>query len=231
LFLGFDDTWRWRYRNLEEHFDRFWIQAIRVLSRSRVRRVELKVTPKATFRRDEKMTVVVQFPVEALPPSTNQPVRVTLARGPLTNPDGSRGPGSIETTILNLTRMPGVGVQYETTITRTPEGEYRFTLTEPEPQPGMSAPTVTVQVLPPLNELDRVEMNVPDLTAAAAVSNGGFYTLANADKVFDDLKNLQKVPLNQPCSPIELWNQPITYLLILLLLAAEWLLRKRERLL
>jgi hypothetical protein len=74
-------------------------------------------------------------------------------------------------------------------------------------------------------------MNVPDLTAAATLSNGGFYTLANADKVFDDLKNLQKVALNQPCSPIELWNHPATYLLILLLLAAEWLLRKRERLL
>jgi hypothetical protein len=231
LFIGFDDTWRWRFRHLEEHFDRFWIQAIRVLSRSRARRVELKVSPKSTFRRDEKMTVVVQFPVESLPPSPGQPIRVTLARGPLTNPDGSRGPGSILTTILSLTRVPGIGVQYETTLTRTPEGEYRFTLTEPEPQPGMSAPSVTVQVLPPLNELDRVEMNVSDLQAAAAVSNGAFYTLATADNVFDDLKNLQKVPLNQPCSPIELWNHPISYLLILLLLVAEWLLRKRERLL
>jgi hypothetical protein len=231
LFVGFDDTWRWRFRNFEEHFDRFWIQAIRILSRARVRRVELKVSPKATFRRDEKMTVVAQFPVEALPPAQGQPIRVTLARSPLTNPDGSRGAGSIETTILTLTRVPGIGVQYETTIARTPEGEYRFTLTEPEPQPGMSAPSVTVQVLPPLNELDRLEMNVPDLTSAAAVSNGGFYTLATADNVLDDLKNLQKVPLNQPCSPIELWNHPIAYLLILLLLAAEWLLRKRERLL
>lgn len=231
LFLGFDDTWRWRFRNFEEYFDRFWVQVVRILSHSRIRRVELKVLPKTTFRRDEKMTVVVRFPVEAPAPSPKQPVRVTLVRSPLTNGDDSPGLGSTETTILTLARVPGNEVQYETTLPRTPEGEYLFTLTNPEPQPGLSPPSVTVRVLPPLNERDRVEMNTPDLALAANLSNGGFYTLANAEKVFDDLKNLQKVPLNQPCPPIELWNNPAIYLLILLLLTAEWLLRKRERLL
>jgi hypothetical protein len=231
LFLGFDDTWRWRFRNEEEQFDRFWIQAVRVLSRSRIRRVELKVAPKSEFRRDEKMTVVVRFPVEAPAPPSGQPVRVTLARGPLPNADGSPGAGPTEMTTLTLGRIPGPGVQYETVLTRTPEGEYRFTLAEPEPQPGQSAASAVARVLPPLNELDRVELNVPDLTAAASLSNGGFYTLATADKLFDDLKKPERVRLNEPCSPIELWNQPVVYLLLVFLFAAEWLLRKRERLL
>jgi hypothetical protein len=231
LFLGFDDTWRWRYRNDEEHFDRFWVQAVKVLSRSRVRRVELKVVPKTDFRRDEKMTVVVRFPVEAPAPPAGQPVRVGLARGPLPNPDGTPGSGPTESTVLTLARSPGPGVQYETTLTRTPEGEYRFTLTDPEPQPGSSPPSAVARVLPPLSERDRVQLNKPDLASAAAISNGGFYTLANADKLFDELKNLQRVPLNQPCPPVELWNNPLVYLLVMLLLSAEWLLRKRERLL
>ncbi|MBA4186462.1 MAG: hypothetical protein C0467_00445 [Planctomycetaceae bacterium] len=231
LFLGFDDTWRWRYRNDEEHFDRFWVQAVKVLSRSRVRRVELKVVPKVDFRRDEKMTVVVRFPVEAPAPPPGQPVRVGLVRGPLTNPDGTPGTGPTEASTLTLARVPGPGVQYETLVTRTPEGEYRFTLTDPEPQPGVSPPSAVARVLPPLNERDRVQLNKSDLAAAAAVSNGGFYTLATADQVFDDLKNLQRVPLNQPCPPVELWNSPWVFLLIALLLSAEWLLRKRERLL
>ena len=72
---------------------------------------------------------------------------------------------------------------------------------------------------------------MPDLAAAAAFSNGGFYTLATAEKLLDDLKRPERVPLNQPCAPIELWNHPTVYLLVMLLLAAEWLLRKRERLL
>jgi hypothetical protein len=231
LFLGFDDTWRWRFRNDEEYFDRFWVQAVRVLSRSRSRRPEITVVPKADFRRDEKMTVVVRFPVESPAPLAGQPVRVTLTRGPLPNPDGTTGPGATEASTLTLARIPGPGVQYEATLTQTPEGEYRFTLSEPEPQPGSSAPTAVARVLPPLGERDRLRLNKPDLAAAAAISNGEFFTLADAEKFFDHLKDLQRVPLNQPCPPVELWNSPWLYLLLTLLLASEWLLRKRERLL
>jgi von Willebrand factor type A domain/Aerotolerance regulator N-terminal len=231
MFFGFDDTWRWRFRNDEEYFDRFWVQTVRVLAQARVRRVELKVMPKGEFRRDEKMTVLVRFPVEAPAPPAGQPVRVGLVRGPIPNSDGSPGAGSTEASTLTLARVPGDGVQFATTLTHTPEGEYRFTLIDPESPPGISPPTAVARVLPPLNELDRVEMNKPDLMAAANLSSGGFYTLADADKVFDDLKNLQRVPLNQPCPPVELWNSAWVYLLIVLLLAAEWMLRKRERLL
>jgi hypothetical protein len=231
LFFGFDDTWRWRWRNDEDHFDRFWIQTIRVLSRSRVRRIELKVSPKTDFRRDEKMTVIVRFPVEVPAPSEGTPVRVTLDRGPLPNADGTPASGPVERTSLTLARVPGPVVQYETTLTRTPDGEYRFTLSNPEPPAGSSPPTAVARVLPPLGEIDRLELNTADLTAAAALSNGRFYSLATAHEVFADLTNLQRIPLNQPCPPIELWNQPLVYLLILLLLGSEWLLRKRERLL
>ena len=231
LFLGFDDTWRWRYRNDEEHFDRFWVQAIKVLSRSRVRRIELKVMPKVDFRRDEKMSVVVRFPVEAPAPPAGQPVRVGLTRAPLPNADGTPGSGPTESSSLTLARVPGPGVQYETVVTRTPEGEYRFILSDPEPPAGVSPPTAFARVLPPLNERDQVQLNKADLASSAVVSNGEFYTLANANEFFNDLKNLQRVPLNQPCPPVELWNSPWVYLLIALLLSAEWLLRKRERLL
>jgi hypothetical protein len=120
-------------------------------------------------------------------------------------------------------------VQYEATLARAPEGEYRFELVEPE-VPG-TRPWATARVLPPLTEREHTEMNVSDLRAAAADSGGGFYTLATADDVFNDLKNLQRVPLNQPVKPIPLWNHPTVYLLVILLLTAEWLLRKRERLL
>jgi hypothetical protein len=231
LFLGFDDTWRWRFRANEEHFDRFWMQAMRVLSRSRIRRPELRLKENKTeFRRGEKVTVQVRFPIEAPGPSGNTPVRVAFTRTPLPNADGTPGPGTIETGTLVLNRVHGAAVeQFEATMARAPEGEYRFEMTDPE-LPG-TRPSATARVLPPMNEHDRLELNRFDLQSAATISGGGYYTLANADDVFNDLKNLQRVQLNRPCPPVPLWNQPAVYTLIMFLLLAEWLLRKRERLL
>ncbi|MFM8271835.1 MAG: hypothetical protein ACKODX_05815, partial [Gemmata sp.] len=157
------------------------------------------------------------------------PVRVTLTRSPLLKPDGAPGPGATETTTLTLPRAPGPTVLFETTLARAPQGEYRFELTDPEVQG--SKPFATARVLPPMDERERTELNRADLMQAASVSGGGFYTLANATDIFTDLKNLQRVPLNQPCPPVPLWNQPLVYGLLLSLLLAEWLLRKRERLL
>ncbi|VTR94800.1 Uncultured bacterium genome assembly Metasoil_fosmids_resub OS=uncultured bacterium PE=4 SV=1: BatA: VWA_2: VWA_2: DUF1355 [Gemmata massiliana] len=229
LFFGFDDTWRWRFRNDEENFDRFWMQTMRVLSRSRVRRPEVRVEPKTEFRRDEKVTVQVRFPVEAPAPAGSAPVRVTMTRSPVLKDDGTPSPGPTETTTLTLPRTPGPTVLFETTLARAPEGEYRFELADPEVQG--TRPFATARVLPPMNESERTELNRADLSATATISGGKFYTLADATDVFNDLKNLQRVPLNQPCPPVPLWNHPFVYVLLLSLLLGEWLLRKRERLL
>ena len=229
IFMGLDETWRWRWRDDEEQFNKFWMQAVRVLSRSRLGRVELKLDKQAPYRRDERIVVTVRFPDDAPAPPDGTVVRVGVQRGPLPNPDGTPGTGEVEAQVLTLAKVEGSRATYQATVTRTPVGEYKFLLTEPEVS-GIR-PRAEAKVLPPPTERDRLEMNRADLNAAAALSNGGFYTLADADKLLDDLKDLPRVPLNQPCPPTPLWNQPATFGLVLLLLMTEWLLRKRERLL
>lgn len=228
IFLGFDETWRWRWRNDEDQFNRFWLQAVRVLSRSRLGRVELKLDKQTSYRKDERIVVTVRFPDDAPAPPADTPVRVTVQRGPLTLPDGSRGEGEAETQVLALTKVEGTRATFQGALTRTPVGDYVFSLTEPE-VPG-TRPRAEAKVLPPPNERDRVEMNRGDLSAAAELSRGKVYTLATADAVFDELTALARVPLDKPCPPLPLWNQPAVFLMVLALLAAEWLLRKRERL-
>ncbi|MGL6097939.1 MAG: VWA domain-containing protein, partial [Fimbriiglobus sp.] len=89
VFLGFDDTWRWRFRQGEERFNRFWVQAIRLLARSRVTRTEVRTDRQTASRRDEPIRLTVRFPDDAPPPPADQPVRVTVDRTPLKNPDGT----------------------------------------------------------------------------------------------------------------------------------------------
>ncbi len=238
VFLGLDDTWRWRFRDDEESFNRFWIQAVRMLARARLGRIELRTDQQVPYREGDRLVLTARFPDDSPPPADSQAVRVLMQRTPLVGPNGQPGLGDSETIVVTLTRLrtddaerkPEDPRTFQAVLTRTPVGEYRFVLTEPDVEPD-EPPRVRAQVLPPPDERSRVELNKPDLAAAATISNGGFYTLADAERVLADLKNLDPVVLDQPCPPVRLWNQVPVFALWLFVLTAEWLLRKRERLL
>lgn len=227
LFLGFDETWRWRWRSEEEQFNRFWRQAITVLSRNRVRRIELKTDKQTGYRRDEPIKITAQFPDDAPPPGDT--VKVGLERCPLRDASGRTIAGDSETQTLTLVKVRGSRATYETTLTRTPVGEYRFVLTDPVPA-GLK-PKSEARVLPPPGERDRLELNRSDLTRAAVESRGKFYSFPEAENLIDELPEVARLPLNQPCPPMPVWNHAVTFALLLLLLGCEWILRKRERLL
>jgi hypothetical protein len=229
IFLGFDETWRWRFRADEVQFNRFWLQAVRALARTRRGKVELKLEPAGPFRRGDRIGVKVHFPDDAPEPPEGTVVRVRVTHSPLPNADGTSGPGETEAQELVLSRAKTGRGEFEGVLTRTPEGVYRFTLADPDPGPNPAS--AEAKVLPPPAERERVELNRADLAAAAERSHGRFYTLADADELFTDLKDLEPVSLNEPRPPLPLWNHPSVFVLLLAVLAAEWLLRKRDRLL
>jgi hypothetical protein len=66
---------------------------------------------------------------------------------------------------------------------------------------------------------------------AASRSHGAYYPLDRASQVLDDLPNNPRVALDQPCEPLLLWNHPLAFALVFSILVAEWILRKRARLL
>lgn len=219
LFLGFDDTWRWRLRESEPRFNQFWSQAIRACARGRVGRIEVR-TDRKTYRRDDPIQVTVRFPDDAPPPSG--PVRVTVDRSP-----GKFGQGEPESQTLVLTPREGTRATYESLLTRSPEGDYSFTLTSPD---GVR-PKAEARVLPPPGELDRTQLNERDLQKAAQESRGAYFTIDRADLVPSELPAGARVALDQPCEPFSMWNHWSSFLLILGLLTAEWVIRKKWRLL
>ena len=233
VFLGFDDTWRWRWRAGEERFDQFWVQGVRVLARSRVSRVELKTDKQTSYRRGEPIRLTARFPDDAPPPPADTAVKVTVTRGPLQRADGTIVGGPVETATVQLAKIEGSRATYQTLLTRTPEGQYEFTLTAPEStaETASTKPRTEAKVLPPAGELERLEMNRPDLVRAAAESRGKFYTLADADRLIDDLPEATRVALDQPVPPVPVWNHAAMFGLVVLLFGSEWLLRRRVSLL
>jgi hypothetical protein len=66
---------------------------------------------------------------------------------------------------------------------------------------------------------------------AAELTQGRFYTLANAADLLTDLPPGRRVTLDAAQPPHLLWNHPLVFLFALLIVSSEWFLRKRVHLL
>ena len=80
-------------------------------------------------------------------------------------------------------------------------------------------------------EYDQLRMNAQEMSKAADATQGQFYTLATADQVVDDVPSGGRVSIPTGRPPFLVWNHTIVFLLVMLLLTSEWLLRKRKHLL
>jgi hypothetical protein len=235
MFFGFDETWRWRFREKERYFNQFWIQTVRYLARSRLGRIELRLDRQLPYRRGEPIKIMVRFPDDSPPPPAETEVKVVAERtlpkraGLPGGKDSNLQIGEIETQTVTLAKVEGSRATYEALLTRTPEGDYRFWLSSPtvaDPKPKAEC-----RVLAPPGEMDRLRMNQQDLERAAEETHGRFYTLADADRLLDDLPVGNRVALTSRQPPRPLWNHFMLFVLALTLLSSEWFLRKRKHLL
>jgi len=222
MFLGFCETWRWNWREDQAYFNRFWIETVRYLARTRLGRIELRLDRQTSYRRGEPIKMTVRFPDDAPPPSPDVDVKVTVERR---NP---AQPGDSEVRTVQLPKAEGSRATYETLLTQTPEGEYKFWLASPSVTPK---PHAECKVVRPPGEMERLRMNQADMERAADESHGRFYTLADADNLLDDLPTGTRVTVNAPGPPYVVWDHFALFLLALGLLTTEWLLRKQKNLL
>jgi hypothetical protein len=222
MFFGVNELWRWNWREDQGHYNQFWIQTIRYLARTRIGKIELRLDRQTPYRRGEPIKVMVRFPDDERPPPEKTEVKVVVER----RVPGK--PGDRETRTLQLSKLEGSRATFETIVTQTPEGEYRFWLTEPAAKPR---PQVECKVLAPPGEMERLRMNQAEMEQAATASQGKFYTLATADRLADELPPGTRVTVNAAGPPFLVWNMAVLFLLALGLLTTEWLLRKQKNLL
>lgn len=222
MFFGFDEVWRWNWREDQLHYNQFWIQTVRYLARAKLGRIDLRLDRQTPYRRGEPIKATVRFPDDDRPPPEKTEVKVVVER----KVPGK--PGDKETRTLQLSKVEGSRGTYETILTQTPEGDYHFWLSEPESKPR---PQADAKVLAPPGEMERLRMNQVEMEQAAAVSRGKFCTLATAERLIDDLPTGTRVTVTASGQPLLIWNLAGLFLLAGGLLTTEWLLRKQKNLL
>ncbi|MFO0928730.1 MAG: VWA domain-containing protein [Gemmataceae bacterium] len=222
MLFGFDEVWRWNWREDQLHYNQFWIQTVRYLARARLGRIDLRLDRQTPYRRGEPIKATVRFPDDDRPPPDKTEVKVVVER----KVPGK--PGDKETRTLQLSKVDGSRGTYETILTQTPEGDYHFWLSEPEAKPR---PQADCKVLAPPGEMEKLRMNQVEMEQAAVASRGKFYTLASADRLIDELPTGARVTVTASGQPLLIWNLSGLFLLAGGLLTVEWLIRKQKNLL
>ena len=201
LFFGFDESWRWRFRDDEQHFNNFWIQTVRYLARARPTRTDLRLDRQTPYRLGEPIKITVRFPdctrIEGIT-DTKVPkaeVKVVVEYRPPSKQDIQPEP---EVQTIQLAKLEGSWGTFEHTLSRTREGKYRFRLISPDVsklQPDNEKPSAEATVELPPGELDRLRMNQLELSGAAEATQGRFYTILDANELLDDLPTGFRVSL------------------------------------
>jgi hypothetical protein len=214
LFHAIDSTWRWRVGVGDIYFSRYWVQTIRYLARGKLnagRGAEL-TTDRREYRQGESVAVRMRFLDERLGPAGDD---VTLA---------IESSGQARQQIV-LHRNATLGSVFEGSLEGLRSGNYELVVSEPQ-LPG-HPPTARFAVVTPPGEMAHLAMDRTGLAAAAETTHGKFYTMADADRLADELPHGRRVPIeNLP--PLAIWNRWWLLAPFLALVIGEWILRKRK---
>lgn len=214
ILHAMDSTWRWRKRVGDVYFARYWVQTLRSLARGKRSETQATLDFAADKRRYEP----------------GEPVRLRL-RDRRTAPNREGAPTVILQAAgradrkVELVESAGGG-RFEKTLRDLPAGRYRALLADGGNEPA----STEFEVVAPLGEDARPEMNRAGLQAAAERSRGVFLTYDEADDLADAIPPGRPTVL-ESVPPIELWNRWPLLLGITLCLTAEWVLRKRRAML
>jgi hypothetical protein len=217
-----DETYRWRWRDGEACFARYWMQLLHYLERSKSRdneSVAVLSTDRgdepgraAVYRQGEAVGLHVKFIDDASAPAEDKSVKVVLESAGRPNRE------------IFLDRSAIGRAAFETALSDLPQGEYHAWLSSPVIPD--ETPSVDFQIVPPAGEFEKLQSDFTGMKAAAAKTGGRFYTFDKTAHLLRDLPAGQRMPLDAP-RMVPLWNNPAMLLLFLAILIGEWLFRKR----
>ncbi|MFK7766562.1 MAG: hypothetical protein AB8B55_05025 [Mariniblastus sp.] len=228
LYMGFQGTWRWRPVGVQaQYFDKFWIQVVRYLVETRSlqgsRRGFIDVE-KTEFELGDRVLLVGRVLDEQFKPSTKK-----VHKAIVKTEDG-------RTQTVEMKLLPSQEGSYEGTFVAQRIGSFQATIDlGGDTSSDKLIDPIPFRVVPPSAESGAFWLNEKLLTEIATQSGGKYFRLEQIDQFPELLPTMiTRAEFNSPPKPLWDGNRILRwamFILPVLLLSIEWIIRKWYKLL
>jgi len=223
VYLGFNGTWRWRRVGQDaEYFNRFWVQTTRYLIEGRSlegRRRGVIETERFAYALGDRISVTARLKDDRYKPLEREQVEAVL-----------RGPGGTSETV-QLLPIEGQAGHYDATVVARRVGRYVLSV-ELDPAASAERPVIETafQVTLPSLEMNQVWLDEPRLRQLAETSGGRYFHIDQLEQLAAAIPDHRRT-VEMQSQPIPVWDTGGVLALLVILLAAEWAVRKHFKLL
>jgi hypothetical protein len=214
MFIGTEETWRWRKNEMEPYHDALWSQIVQRLGLPHLLGLSQKIqltADKLKYSTGDQVTIYARVYGDDF-----QPVNDETVTGSFRQAGGSAGSDVV---LRKIPDQPGV---FRGEFVVPAPGDYTVNL---QRDPNIK---LALQVTEPTVEMGETAMNEPLLTQMASASGGSFFREESLYQLPEKIK--EKSAQVQTTLDVDLWTSPAYFLLILGLGSAEWILRKTAQL-
>jgi hypothetical protein len=210
LFMGTDNTWRWRKNVGDDYYVHLWGQVIYRTSLAHLlgggKKTQLSADKQSYVAGTEKVTIYARLYTDMFAPVTDPTVKghYKLAGG-----------NSQDVQLKALPEQPGL---YRSEFLAPAPGSYQFSV-ERDPQATLDFTTTE-----PKLELAETAMNEATLRELAKSSGGQFFREEDLYKLPEVLG--QRTEHVRSTQETDLWSSPAFFAMLILFAAAEWIMRK-----
>jgi hypothetical protein len=221
LYVGTDNLWRWRQNLGEDYYTTFWGQITQRMALAHLlggsKRTQLTVD-KQNYSTGDRVMVYARLYSE-----TFDPIRAPSVEGSYTVKSAATSKDAAgETQSVQLRAAPEQPGMYRCEFVALAPGAYQFAV--------VNDPKTVVEfaVKEPKFELGETAMNEPLLREMATASGGEFFREEGLSKLAEVIG--EKTERVRSTVETELWSSPFYFVLMISVITAEWILRKRAQL-
>jgi hypothetical protein len=231
LMIASDSLWRWAFGAYpfggdDSHYRRFWSGTIRWLAATHTEADLVNVqTDKGSYHRDEKVRVTAYVYDESYAPLSDAQVEAQISM--LDTAQQELRPPSIQYPTSSMKFTSDRDGRYSAEFTPVRDGRYRIQVEAHHAGGLLGRGSAEFAVQTRALEFQYTELEEDSLKELADISGGSYHHLNDVSGLPSAIREVDSEPYTF-IREHGLWDNGIMLMLVVALLGAEWLLRKRS---